>query len=85
MSSGGFIGTSTNGFIASDGAGQAHDVLWCLHRTFITGDEWLCSALKGGRNDGAVSVRQNVLRVVVDILPAVGAGLWEGNREERQR
>lgn len=58
---------------------------WCLHCTFITGDEWLCSALKGGRNDGAVSVRENQLRVVVDIFPAVGAGLREGNREERRR
>lgn len=59
--------------------------LWCLHCTFITGDERLRSALKGGRNDGAVSVRENVLRVVVDIFPAVGAGLRDGNREERQR
>lgn len=58
---------------------------WCLHCTFITGDEWLCSALQGGRNDGAVSVRENVLGVVVDIFPAVGAGLREGDREQRQR
>lgn len=59
--------------------------LWCLHCTFITRDEWFCPALKCGRDDGAVSMRENVLQVVVDIFPAVGAGLQEGNREWRQR
>lgn len=59
---------------------------WCLHCTFITRDEGFGPALKGGRDDGAVPVRENVLRVVVDVLPAVGAGLQEGERGEgRQR
>lgn len=48
---------------------------WCLHCTFVTWDEWFRPALKGGGDDGAVPVRENVLRVVVDVLPAVGAGL----------
>lgn len=45
--------------------------------TFIARDERLGPALQGGRDDGAVSVWKDVLRVVVDIFPAVGAGLRE--------
>ena len=45
----------------------------CL--TFIAGDECSAVALQGGGDDGAVSVGQDVLRVVEHVLPAVGAGL----------
>lgn len=56
---------------------------WCLHCTLVTRDEWFGPALKGGGDDGAVPVRENVLRVVVDVLPAVGAGLQRTEAEVR--
>lgn len=44
-------------------------------RTFVTRDERFGPALEVGRNDGAVTVRQNVLRLVKYVFPAVGTGL----------
>lgn len=76
-------------FTASDGEGQAHYQCcncppWCLHCTFVTRDEGFRPALKGGGDDGAVPVRENVLRVVVDVFPAVGAGLQGGGGGETE-
>ncbi len=55
---------------------------WCLDCTFITRDERLGPALKSGRNDGAVSMREDVLGVVVDVFPAVSTSLREKSRKQ---
>lgn len=59
-------------------------VLWSLYFTFITRDERFGHALKGGRNDGAVSMWKNVLWVVKDIFPAVGTGLQQRDGDGKQ-
>lgn len=58
--------------------------LWSFYFTFITRDERFGPALKGGRNDGAVSMWKNVLWVVIDIFPAVGTGLQQRDEDGKQ-
>lgn len=57
---------------------------WRLYCTFITRYDGFRPALKGGRNDGAVSMWKNVLWIVVDIFPAVGTSLQEESRDGKQ-